>query len=97
MFESNEFIKKGFNIEIGSIPHEEQKIFNGLIKERVSEFHNLEKIINTNNLMYKYQTEEICPKEFFIYQNPIDLLKNLRDGNNNPKEVLKNKLPLNYI
>ena len=47
--------------------------------------------------MYKYQTEEICPKEFFIYQNPIDLLKNLRDGNNNPKEVLKNKLPLNYI
>ena len=47
--------------------------------------------------MYKYQTEKNCPKEFFIYQNPIDLLKNLRDGKNNLKEVLKDKLPINYI
>ena len=66
MFESNELIKKGFNIDIGSITHEEQKIFNGLIKERFSEFHNLEKIINTNNLMYKYQTEKFIQRNFLF-------------------------------
>ena len=66
MFESNELIKKGFNIDIGSITHEEQKIFNGLIKERFSEFHNLEKLINTNNLMYKYQTEKFVQRNFLF-------------------------------
>ena len=66
MFESNELIKKGFNIDIGSITHEKQKIFNGIIKERFSEFHNLEKIINTNNFMYKYQTEKFVQRNFLF-------------------------------
>ena len=33
----------------------------------------------------------MSPKEFSGYQNPIDLFKNLRDGNINLKEVLQNK------
>ena len=32
------------------------------------------------------------PKDFSNYQNPIDLLLNLRDGNRNLKEVLKNQI-----
>ena len=42
--------------------------------------------------MYKYQTEGISPKDFSNYQNPIDLFINLRDGNINPKAVLKHQI-----
>ena len=91
MVESNELIKKDFNIDRDSIPHEEQKkVFNELIVERSSEFHNLEKGIN--NLIYKYKTERKSPKDFSVYQNSINSYENLRDGNINPKEVLKNQI-----
>ena len=66
-----------------------KKIFNELIRERSSEFHNLEKIINPNNLIYKYKIEGMSPKDFNNYQNPIDLLQNLRDGNIKPKRAIK--------
>ena len=93
MVESNELIKKDFNIDRDSILHEEQiKIFTELIRERPSKFHNLEKRINPDNLIYKYKPEGISPNEFSGYQNPIDLFKNLRDGNINPKEVLKSQI-----
>ena len=93
LVESNELIKKDFNIDRDSVPHEEQKkIFNELIRERSSEFHNSEERINPNNLIYKNKTEGMSPKDFSGYQNPIDLLKNLRDGNINLKEVLKNQI-----
>ena len=49
---------------------------------------------NSNNLIHKYKTEGIIPKNFGNYQNPIDLFKNLRDGNINPKEVLKKQFNL---
>ena len=34
----------------------------------------------------------ISPKDFRNYQNPIELFKDLRDGNIIPKEVLKNQI-----
>ena len=37
----------------------------------------------------KYKTEGISPKDFRNYQNLIDLFKDLRDGNINPRERLK--------
>ena len=43
-------------------------------------------------MIYKYQTEGISPKDFGNYQNPIELFKDLRDGNINPKEVLKDQI-----
>ena len=43
-------------------------------------------------MIYKYKTEGMSPKYFGNYQNPIDLFKNLRDGNTNPKEVLQNQI-----
>ena len=56
-------------------------------------FLNLEKKkINSENLIYKYKTIGISPKYFSSYQNPIKLFKDLRDGNINPKEVLKDKI-----
>ena len=54
-------------------------------------FLNLEKKINSENLIYKYKTIGISPKYFSSYQNPIKLFKDLRDGNINPKEVLKDQ------
>ena len=42
-------------------------------------------------MIYKYKTERMSPKDFINYQNLIDLFKNLRDGNINPKEALKNQ------
>ena len=54
--ESNELAKKDFNINTDSIPFDEQKkIFNELIEERSSEFKDLEKRINPDNLIYKYK------------------------------------------
>ena len=42
-------------------------------------------------MICKYKTEGMSPKDFINYQNLIDLFKNLRDGNINPKEALKNQ------
>ena len=90
MVESNKLIKKDFNIDRDSISLEKQKkIFNELVEEISSEFKNLEKRINPHSLIYKYKTEGISPNDFRNYQNPIELFKDLRDGNTNPKEVLK--------
>ena len=55
-------------------------------------FQNLKGKINPNNLIDKYKAEEISPKDFSNYQNPIDYFINLRDGNINPKQVLKDQI-----
>ena len=69
-----------------------KKIFNELTKERSSELSNLEKKINPNNLINKYKTEGRSLKDLRNYQNPRNLFKDLRDGNVNPKEVLRNQI-----
>ena len=51
-------------------------------------FNELEKKINLDNLIYNYKSEERSPEDFINYHNPIDLFKNLRDGNINSNEVL---------
>ena len=43
-------------------------------------------------MIYKYKTEGRSRKDFRSYQNTIDLFNNLKDGNINPKEVLKNQI-----
>ena len=60
--------------------------------ERSSEFRNLQKRTDPDNLIYKYKTEQRSPKDFKNYQNPIDLFKHLRDGSIDPKKVLKNQI-----
>ena len=42
-------------------------------------------------MIYEYKTEGRSRKDFSDCQNPIDLFINLRDGNVNPREVLKNQ------
>ena len=69
-----------------------RKIFNKLIEERSSGFKDLQKRINPNNLIYNYKNERISPKDFRNYQNPIELFRDLRDGNINPNEVLKDQI-----
>ena len=68
LVESNELIKKNFNINKDSIPLEEQRnMFNELVEERSSEFMNLEKRINPDNLIYMCKAEGISPKDFRNY------------------------------
>ena len=43
-------------------------------------------------MIYKYKTEGKSLKGFRNYQTPIKLFKDLRDGNVNPKKVLKNQI-----
>ena len=62
-----------------------------LLKEDLLNFR-IEKQINPNNLIYKYKTKGISPRDFSNYQNLIDLFINLRDGNIDPKEALKNEM-----
>ena len=53
LVEYNELIKKDFNIDRDSMSYvERKKVFNKVIRERSSEFYNLEKKINCN-LIYK--------------------------------------------
>ena len=40
----------------------------------------------------KYNTEGRTPKDFSVYQNPRKLFKNLREGNINPKRLLKHQI-----
>ena len=42
-------------------------------------------------MIYRYKTEGLSSKEFSGYHNLIDLFINLRDGNINPREVLKDQ------
>ena len=44
-----------------------KRISNELVKERSSEFRNLEKKINPDNLIYKYKTDGMSPKDFSGY------------------------------
>ena len=71
-----------------------KNLFNELIEGRSSGFRDLEKEINSNNLPYKYKTEGISSKDYSNYQNLIKLFKGLRDGNINPKEILKYQINL---
>ena len=43
-------------------------------------------------MIYKYKNEGRSPEDFRKFQNPIELFKNLRDGNVNTNEVLKNQI-----
>ena len=36
-------------------------------------------------MIYKYKAKRISSEDFGNFQNPIDLFKDLRDGNINPK------------
>ena len=65
-------------------------MFNELVEKKSFKFQNLKEKINPNNLIYKFKTEGISPKDFSNYQNLIDLCINLRDGNINLREVSKN-------
>ena len=68
-----------------------KKIFNKFVEEKSYEFQNLKEKINHENLIYNYKTEGKSPKDFSDYQNLIDLFITLRNGNVNPREVLKNQ------
>ena len=94
LIESNERIKKDFNIDRDSLlfHEQQQKIFNRLAEEKSYEFNNLKENINPNNLVYKFKTEGRIPKDFSNYQNPVDLFINLRDFNVNLRKVLKHQI-----
>ena len=43
-------------------------------------------------MIYDFKTEGRSPKEFRGYRSPLKLFENLRDGDGNLKEVLKNQV-----
>ena len=67
--------------------HEKQKeIFNRLVKERALEFCDIKDKFDLNNLVHKFSGNENKSKD--LWQN---LFEDLRNGDINPKEVLKNQ------
>ena len=58
LVESHELIKKYFNIDRDSTPFNEYKKINELVDKETSKFKDLGKRINSDNLIYKYKTEE---------------------------------------
>ena len=78
------------------MPHEKQnKIFNRPVKERDLEFSDIKDKIDPNNLVYAFKTDGNVSKDFGNYQIPLKLFEDLRDGNINPIEVLKNQVRFN--
>ena len=72
--------------------HEKQKErFNRLVKERALEFADIKYKIDTNNLVYRFKTGGNEPEDFVNYQMPLKLFEDLRDGDINPEELLKNQ------
>ena len=80
--ESTELIKKDFNIDRYSIPHEVPK---NIVEERC-DFQNF---LKNNPMMYMDKTEGRSPKDIINYGKLKNLFTNSRDSNINPKEVLK--------
>ena len=85
LVQSNELIKKDFNIDKDGILLGKQK----LIEEKSFEFQTQNK--DLNNLIYWHKTKGISRNGSSNYHNLIDLLNELRDGNINPEEVLKDQ------
>ena len=89
---------KVFNIDKDCVSLKKQKqILNELVEEKSFEFQNLKEKFNPNNLIYRYKTEGIISKDFSNYQNPIDLIINLRDGNISPWELLKDQINVKLV
>ena len=85
LVQSNELIKKDFNIDKDGILLGKQKH----IEEKSFEFQTQKK--DLNNLIYWHKTKGISRNGSSNYHNLIDLLNELRDGNINPEEVLKDQ------
>ena len=68
-----------------------KQIFNRFVKERALDFFYIKDKIDPNNLVYIFKTGLNEPKDFGNYQIPLKLFEDLRDGDTNPKEVLKNQ------
>ena len=90
--ESNEVAKNDFKIDRSGASHEKQKeIFNRHVKERAFEFSDIKDKIDPNNLVYIFKTGGNESKDFGNYQMSLKLFEDLRDGNINSKEELKNQ------
>ena len=70
----------------------QEEICNKLLAESASEFVGIKEKINPNKLIYEFKTEGKISEKFRDYRMPLELFENLRDGDLNPKEVLKNQV-----
>ena len=69
----------------------QKEIYNGLVKERALEISDIKDKIDPNNLVYTFKTYGNEPKDFRNCKEPLKVFQDLRDGNIDPKEVLKNQ------
>ena len=69
----------------------QEELFSRLVEERAHEFVDIKDNIDLNKLVYKFKTGVNEPKDFTNYQIPWKLSEDLREGDINPKEVLKNQ------
>ena len=72
----------------------QKEIFNDLVRERALEFSDIKDKIDPNNLVYVYSTGKSNSEGFGNYQIPMKLFEDLRDGEIDPKEILKNQARL---
>ena len=69
----------------------QEELFSRLVEERAHEFVDIKDNIDLNKLVYKFKTGVNEPKDFTNYQIAWKLSEDLREGDINPKEVLKNQ------
>ena len=68
-----------------------KEIFNRLVGKRDHKLADIKDKIDLNKLVYNFKTGANESKDFGNYQMPWKLFEDLRDGNINPKQVLKNQ------
>ena len=85
-------LKINFNIDKRGVLHGKRKeMFNRLVKGRGHEFADAKDKIDPNKLVYSFKTCVNRTKDFINYQMLWKLFEDSRDGDTNPKEVLKIK------
>ena len=87
----NEIVKKDFNIDRDSIQIQEQKKLMNLFKKNHMNFRIQKKKLILIIWYISTKLKKRNPKDFSKYQNLIDLFKDLRYVNVNPRKVLKNQ------
>ena len=70
----------------------QKEVSNKFLAGNASEFDDITGKINSNKFINQFRTEKKIPKAFSDYRMPIELFEDLRDGNVDPKEVLKNQV-----
>ena len=73
----------------------QKEIFNGLVDERLEKITDLDKKVNSDDLIYRYKGNTADVK-FNEFDNALDIIDKIRDGKTDLANVKNNQEKLKY-